>query len=105
MINVEIDIIFTKFIINTPRSNTLSIIFSWICFKLKSKSILGTTIMKKLMGIAAVVTLSTMGMVGCESMSSSQQRIGAAALGGAVGGGVGNSVGGGVGSEIGRAHV
>ena len=40
-------------------------------------------------------------LYGCENMSARDQRVGAAALGGAVGGGVGNSVGGGWGSAIG----
>ena len=57
--------------------------------------------MKKLMGVLAAVTVSTFMLAGCENMSSRDQRVGAAALGGAVGGGVGNSVGGGWGSAIG----
>ena len=57
--------------------------------------------MKKLMGVAAAATLAMLSLTGCESMNSNQQRIGAAALGGAVGGGLGNSVGGGVGSAVG----
>ena len=57
--------------------------------------------MKKLMGVMAVATLSIFMLAGCESMSANEQRIGAAALGGAVGGGVGNKVGGGVGAAVG----
>ena len=57
--------------------------------------------MKKYMSIIAVVSLSTMLLAGCENMSASEQRIGTAALGGAVGGAAGNSLGGGVGAAIG----
>ncbi len=49
---------------------------------------------EKVFSVLAVATVSTMLMAGCESMSSNDQRIGAAALGGAVGGAAGNSVGG-----------
>ena len=45
--------------------------------------------MKKVFSVLAVATVSTMLMAGCESMSSNDQRIGAAALGGAVGGAAG----------------
>lgn len=57
--------------------------------------------MKKLMSVMAVVTMSTFMLAGCDSMSPREQRVGAAALGGAVGGGVGNKVGGGVGAAVG----
>ncbi|WP_313660429.1 DNA transfer protein p32, partial [Acinetobacter variabilis] len=57
--------------------------------------------MKKLMSVMAVATISTFMLAGCENMSAKDQRIGAAALGGAVGGGVGNRVGGGVGAAVG----
>ncbi len=45
--------------------------------------------MKKYMSIIAVASLSTMLLAGCENMSASEQRIGTAALGGAVGGAAG----------------
>ena len=57
--------------------------------------------MKKLMSVMAMATLSTFMLAGCDSMSPREQRIGAAALGGAVGGGVGNQVGGGIGAAVG----
>ena len=57
--------------------------------------------MKKSIGLISAVMLSTIMFTGCESMSANEQRIGAAALGGAVGGGVGNKVGGGVGAALG----
>ena len=57
--------------------------------------------MKKLMSVMAMATLSTFMLVGCDSMSPREQRIGAAALDGAVGGGVGNQVGGGIGAAVG----
>ena len=40
---------------------------------------------------------------GCQNMSPSDQRIGAAAAGGALGGGLGNHVGGGIGAGLGAA--
>ena len=46
--------------------------------------------MKKLLGLTAAATLTMFTLTGCESMSANEQRIGAAALGGAVGGGSGN---------------
>ena len=61
--------------------------------------------MKKLMSVMAVATLSTFMLAGCDSMSTRDQRIGAAALGGGVGnkvgGGVGAAVGGGAGAAVG----
>jgi len=59
--------------------------------------------MKKLMSVMAVATISTFMLAGCENMSAKDQRIGAAALGGAVrvGGGVGAAVGGGAGAAVG----
>ena len=57
--------------------------------------------MKKVMSVCAVAMMSTLMLAGCESMSPNEQRIGAAALGGAIGGGVGNNVGGGVGAAVG----
>ena len=57
--------------------------------------------MKKLMSLMAVVTMSTFMLAGCDTMSPNEQRVGAAALGGAIGGGVGNQVGGGVGAAVG----
>jgi hypothetical protein len=57
--------------------------------------------MKKTMAVLSVALFSTAMLAGCESMNANEQRIGAAALGGAIGGGVGNSVGGGTGSAIG----
>ena len=54
--------------------------------------------MKKTMSLMAIAVMSTAILAGCQDMSPSNQRIGAAALGGAVGGGVGNHVGGGVGA-------
>ena len=57
--------------------------------------------MKKYMSIIAVASFSTMLLAGCENMSASEQRIGTAALGGAVGGAAGNSLGGGVGAAVG----
>ena len=45
--------------------------------------------MKKTMGLISTLVLSTLMFTGCQNMSASDQRIGAAALGGAVGGGVG----------------
>ena len=59
--------------------------------------------MKKLTSVIAAVALSSVALAGCESMSSSQQRIGAAALG-AVGSAVGKSIfGGNAGAAIGGA--
>ena len=57
--------------------------------------------MKKLVMMTSVVAASAFMLAGCENMSTNQQRIGAAALGGAVGGGVGNKVGGSVGAAAG----
>lgn len=57
--------------------------------------------MKKLTSVIAVIALSSVVLAGCESMTPSQQRIGAAAAGGAIGGGVGNKVGGGIGAALG----
>lgn len=57
--------------------------------------------MKKLAGMIAIATISTMMLAGCENMSARDQRIGSAALGGAVGGGAGNHVGGGLGAALG----
>lgn len=58
--------------------------------------------MKKLTALIAMAAVSsTMLMAGCESMSPNDKRIGAAAVGGALGGGVGNNVGGGVGATLG----
>ena len=57
--------------------------------------------MKKVIGVMAAATLSTFMLAGCESMSPNEQRIGAAALGGAIGGGVGGNVGGTAGAAIG----
>jgi len=57
--------------------------------------------MKKIMGVVSTLVLSTLMFTGCENMSPSEQRIGTAALGGAVGGAAGNSLGGGVGAAIG----
>ena len=54
--------------------------------------------MKKTMGLVSTLMLSVVMFTGCQNMTPSNQRIGAAALGGAVGGGVGNHVGGGVGA-------
>ena len=68
---------------------------------LSQKHRTGNWIMKKLMGVIAAVTVSTFMLTGCENMSSRDQRIGTAALGGAVGGGLGSKVGGGVGAAIG----
>jgi hypothetical protein len=45
--------------------------------------------MKKLLGLCTLTALSGMMLVGCQSMSPSEQSIGAAALGGAIGGGAG----------------
>ena len=59
--------------------------------------------MKKTMGLISTLVLSTLMFTGCQNMSASDQRIGAAALGGAVGGGVGNHVGGGLGAGVGAA--
>ena len=44
--------------------------------------------MKKTMSLMAIAVMSTAILAGCQDMSPSNQRIGAAALGGAVGGGV-----------------
>ena len=59
--------------------------------------------MKKTMGLVSTLMLSAVMFTGCQNMSASDQRIGAAALGGAVGGGVGNHVGGGLGAGVGAA--
>ena len=59
--------------------------------------------MKKTIGLISTLVLSTLMFTGCQNMSASDQRIGAAALGGAVGGGVGNHVGGGLGAGVGAA--
>ena len=57
--------------------------------------------MKKLISMVMVAAVSTVMLAGCESMSANDQRVGAAALGGAVGGGLGNNLGGGVGAALG----
>ena len=59
--------------------------------------------MKKTMSLMAIAVMSTAILAGCQDMSPSNQRIGAAALGGAVGGGVGNHVGGAIGGGAGAA--
>ncbi|MEQ4563616.1 MAG: DNA transfer protein p32, partial [Acinetobacter sp.] len=59
--------------------------------------------MKKTISLMATAIVSTVLLAGCQNMSPSDQRIGAAALGGAVGGGVGNHVGGGLGAGVGAA--
>ena len=61
--------------------------------------------MKKTIGLISAVLLSTIMFTGCESMSANEQRIGTAALGGAIGGGVGNSIGGGAGAAMGGGAV
>ncbi|MEL4585363.1 DNA transfer protein p32, partial [Acinetobacter baumannii] len=53
--------------------------------------------MNKKIGLISTVILSTVMFTGCQNMSPSDQRIGAAAAGGALGGGLGNHVGGGIG--------
>ena len=57
--------------------------------------------MKKLMSVVCTMGLSTVLLAGCANMTASEQQIGAAALGGAVGGAAGNRVGGGLGAAIG----
>ena len=59
--------------------------------------------MKKTMGLVSTLMLSVVMFTGCQNMTPSNQRIGAAALGGAVGGGVGNHVGGAIGGGAGAA--
>ena len=59
--------------------------------------------MKKTIGLVSALMLSTLMITGCQNMSPSDQRIGAAAAGGALGGGLGNHVGGGVGAGLGAA--
>ena len=59
--------------------------------------------MKKLVSACLMTVLSGMMLGGCQDMSPSNQRIGAAALGGAIGGGAGNHVGGGLGAGVGAA--
>ncbi|MGQ8245308.1 DNA transfer protein p32, partial [Acinetobacter baumannii] len=58
--------------------------------------------MNKKIGLISTVILSTVMFTGCQNMSPSDQRIGAAA-GGALGGGLGNHVGGGIGAGLGAA--
>jgi len=48
--------------------------------------------MKKTIGLISTLVLSTLMFTGCQNMSASDQRIGAAALGGAVGGGDGDEI-------------
>ncbi len=62
--------------------------------------LLGCDQMKKSL-IVLCTALPLIMLAGCESMSANDKRIGAAALGGALGGGVGNHAGGGVGAAIG----
>ena len=50
--------------------------------------------MKKTIGVVSALVISTVMFTGCQNMSASDQRIGAAALGGAVGG---------IGSVVGKA--
>ncbi len=59
--------------------------------------------MNKKIGLISTVILSTVMFTGCQNMSPSDQRIGAAAAGGALGGGLGNHVGGGIGAGLGAA--
>ena len=47
-------------------------------------------VMKKVLGAVAITAMSAMLLAGCENMSANEQRIGAAALGGAIGGGAGS---------------
>lgn len=61
----------------------------------------GDTLMKKLMNLALVATVSAFAFTGCSNMSASEQRVGAAALGGALGGGVGSNIGGSAGAALG----
>jgi len=57
--------------------------------------------MKKVLGAVAITAMSAMLLAGCENMSANEQRIGAAALGGAIGGGAGSHIGGTAGAAVG----
>jgi hypothetical protein len=72
-----------------------------LCFLLEPTGV--SIVMKKTMGLVSTLMLSAVMFTGCQNMSASDQRIGAAALGGAVGGGVGNHVGGSLGAGVGAA--
>lgn len=48
--------------------------------------------MNKKIGLISTVILSTVMFTGCQNMSPSDQRIGAAAAGGAIGGGAGAAI-------------
>ena len=61
--------------------------------------------MKKTMGLVSTLMLSVVMFTGCQNMTPSNQRIGAAALGGAVlGGEAGAAVGGALGGSAGAAY-
>lgn len=72
-----------------------------LCFCIERIEV--SMVMKKTIGLVSTLALSAVMFTGCQNMSASDQRIGAAALGGAVGGGVGNHVGGGLGAGVGAA--
>jgi hypothetical protein len=55
-----------------------------LCFLLEPTGV--SIVMKKTMGLVSTLMLSAVMFTGCQNMSPSNQRIGAAALGGAVGG-------------------
>ena len=56
--------------------------------------------MNKLIKFSLLAVVSSVLFTGCQNMSATERNIGAAAIGGALGGGVGSNVGGTTGAAI-----